>query len=301
MSTNETSLWSSQRVWIIGCGDVGWRLARRLADAASVSGFRRNPLRVLPTPHFAWFKLDLDQALTALPMPTPSIVYYLAPPPSTGQTDPRLKRFLERLPAALERLIYVSTTAVYGDHEGAQVNETTVCRPSTERGLRRLDAEEQIQQFGQLHATPWNILRVPGIYGPDRLPVLRLKAGAAVPDPVDTGPGNRIHVADLVSALVKLAEKPVANDVFNISDQNPIPNAQFLSEVAAQLGLAAPAVKRLEELKADMSSMQESFLSERRLIDSSKLYSRLEFVPQFADYKLGIQQSLEASRSATKV
>jgi len=300
MSPPESAFWSAQRVWIIGCGDVGFRLARRLSATPNILGFRRHPLRVLPTPTFQWFRLDLDVPLTALPQPSPSVVYYLSPPPAEGLTDSRITRFLTHLPRDVERFVYVSTTAVYGDQHGAPVDETTPCTPTTDRGKRRLDAEQHVQRHCNEAGIAWNILRVPGIYGPDRLPIARLKAGAAVPDPADTGPGNRIHVADLVSALMRIAENPVANEIFNISDQNPVSNAEFLTEVANQLRLPSPSIRPLAELKADLSAMQASFLSERRLIVATKLFERLKMTLEFSDYKLGIQQALEATPHLTK-
>lgn len=286
---------AAARWWLIGCGDVGLRLARRLG-AESVWGFKRQPLRVLPNPAFQWFRLDLDQPLTPLSSPAQTHIIYLAPPPAEGVTDARMARFLQALPPTFTRFVYVSTTAVYGDQRGERVDETTACTPTSDRGQRRLDAERLLQSYCQQHAREWSILRVAGIYGPHRLPIARLKAKQPLPQPQDLGPGNRIHVEDLVSALHLLAEHPAAaNEIFNLSDQNHVTSSDFLLEVARQLNLAVPELKPLAELAPSFSPQQQSFMSERRRVDAGKIQQRLGFTPQYADYRQGIAQSLAAT------
>lgn len=292
MSNSTPSPPTSSHWWLVGCGDVGWRMARRLRDSL-VFGFRRQPLRVLPCPSFQWFRLDLDQPLTGLPPADNAHIVYLAPPPKDGQSDPRLQRFLNALTPNFKRFVYVSTTAVYGDHQGSRVDESTPTTPGSERGLRRLAAEMLLRDYAKEHHREWAIARVTGIYGPSRLPIAKLKAQLPLPDPADLGPSNRIHVEDLVSALLRIALHPkAAGEIFNLSDRQPLSTTEFLFEVANQLHLPKPPIKPLSELLPTFNEMQRSFMQERRLVDASKLATTLGFEWRYADYRQGIADSL---------
>jgi nucleoside-diphosphate-sugar epimerase len=176
------------------------------------------------------------------------------------------------------------------------VDEQQSPAPGTDRGRRRAHAEQLIQTFAQAHQLSWAIARVPAIYGPQRLPIARLKAGTALPDPKDTGPGNRIHVEDLVSALVLMTHHPKAHaEIFNVSDQNPIPTAEFLTEIANQLNIPIPAIKPISELTDALSPQLQSFMGEQKIINAQKIVDLLGFMPEFKDYREGIAQSLRST------
>jgi nucleoside-diphosphate-sugar epimerase len=196
---------------IVGAGYVGQRLARHLQTAARVHAVvgrvaSAESLRAQGIPATAW-NLDLPDRVE-VPQ-SPQILTYLVAPPLQGTHDPRLLRCLDAA-QPLERLVYLSTTAVYGDVGGAVVDEATPPAPSSERGLRRLAAEHAVRAFAESHGIAWVILRVPGIYGPGRLPLDRLARGEPVLAPADAGMTNRIHVDDLVTALQLVADHPQA-------------------------------------------------------------------------------------------
>lgn len=162
---------------------------------------------------------DLDGAVAADALRVAArgaAIAYLAPPPDSGSTDARMARFLAALGDARPSVVlYMSTTGVYGDAGGAIVTEATPVAPANERSCRRVDAETRAAQWSSARGTRCVILRVPGIYGPGRLPVERLRRGEPALRPEDAGPGNRIHVDDLVSACIAALERPVAG-VFNV-------------------------------------------------------------------------------------
>ncbi|MCG5516939.1 NAD-dependent epimerase/dehydratase family protein, partial [Ectothiorhodospira sp. 9100] len=169
-------------VLIMGCGYVGERVGHRMAhEGRRVIGVARHPERVreLKAMGFEALQADLDtgEGLDVLPL-AGCLVLHSVPPPSEGRVDPRTARFAElcrRQPP--EKIVYISTTGVYGDQGGAQVDDLTEPSPMTDRGHRRLDAEKRLGQLMAEAGIPVVVLRAPGIYGPFRLPVARIQAG----------------------------------------------------------------------------------------------------------------------------
>ncbi|HEX7374212.1 MAG TPA: NAD-dependent epimerase/dehydratase family protein, partial [Steroidobacteraceae bacterium] len=179
---------------IVGCGYVGTRLARRLATDHDVRAVVRSAASIdaLRALQVDAQRVDLDVPdadLSVLPArATNAAVFYLAPPPEHGTSDPRLARFLGALGAALPTvLVYMSTTGVYGDTGGAVVTEDSELAPSTDRARRRVAAERLVNEWCVPRQVRCVILRVPGIYGPGRLPLDRLQRDEPVLRPEDAG------------------------------------------------------------------------------------------------------------------
>ena len=210
-------------------------------------------------------------------------------------TDPRIKRFLARLPAAPARLLYVSTTGVYGDAGGALVNEDSPLLAGTERGQRRIEAENRVRGWSAERGVGWTILRVPGIYGPGRLPLERLKRGDPLIRHSEAGLSSRIHVDDLVSAcLLAGSAARAAERIYNVTDGNPASITEYLERVAMQTGLPAPPLVSRAEAEQLLPPEQWSFLAESRRVDSTRIRDELGFEPTFKDLRLGILSSLPA-------
>lgn len=165
---------------------------------------------------------------------------YLAQPPEPGISDPRMGGFLAACAAQPARIVYVSTTGVYGDQRGAEVTEDTPARPQTDRARRRMDAENQLRAFMAAHGTPVVILRVPGIYGPGRLPLERIRNRTPVICPEEAPPGNRIHAEDLASLCIAALERGEPGDVFNVGDGQHASMTDFIYTVADLAGLERP-------------------------------------------------------------
>jgi nucleoside-diphosphate-sugar epimerase len=187
-------------VSIIGCGYTGRRLAGRLlASGARVRGFatQAESLDQIASIGAEARPLDLDAAI--VPTDFGGEVVYYSVPPAAQSGDPRLDRFLNGVSGTPTRLVYLSTTGVYGDRAGGRVDEDTPPAPTTERAARRMAAESHVTQWADLHGVSWCILRVAGIYGPGRLPLDRLRRATPAIVPREATPGNRIHVTDLVT------------------------------------------------------------------------------------------------------
>lgn len=278
-------------ILVIGCGYAGRNIAlRHLARGDRVTGTAREPARHDALPGLSWLALDLDQPADALPRA--DRIYYAAPPPADGRTEPRLAAVLDRLPAP-GAFIYLGTTGVYGDCAGKLVDETAPLAPASDRAFRRLDAENQLRAWSARHAVPAAILRIAGIYGPGRLPLARLHRGEAVPDPADTGPGNRIHVDDLAAAAVAIGDatiSPGETAAWNISDGNPMSVADFTDKVADLAGLPRPG--RVPLASSEISAGMRSFLRESRRIDNRKLLALPGFQLRWPDPVDGIRDSI---------
>src|SRR4051812_4456836 len=224
-------------VLIAGCGYVGKRLALRLRADFDVTGLvRTSPSAMdLAALGIRAHILDLDRLRTVASIPErldQAAIVYLAPPTPSGESDLRLDRFLQIATVPPRVFVYMSTTGVYGDTGGALVDESSPLQPRTERARRRVSAEEMTRVWCTERRIRRVILRVPGIYGPGRLPLDRLRDREPVISEEDAGISNRIHVDDLVDACVAAVTNPEARGVYTISDGSSITSTTFLNAVA---------------------------------------------------------------------
>ncbi len=290
---------ATPRYLVAGCGYVGRRLARALLSRGPVVGLTRSEqsAAVLEAQGIDAVVWDLDAAAAPVPrgIGTPTVVYYLVPPPADGRTDPRLKRFLARLPAHPARLVYLSTTGVYGDTGGAPVDERAPLKPATDRARRRVDAESAVREWGTRQGVGWTILRAPGIYGPGRLPIERLKRREPMIRHSEAGFSSRIHVDDLVVACLLAGSAPRAvEQIYNVTDGNPTSMTEYFERVATLAGLPTPTLVSRAEAEQVLSPGLMSYLAESRRVDSTRIRDELGFVPRFGDLRLGILSSLPA-------
>ncbi|MDO8300857.1 NAD-dependent epimerase/dehydratase family protein, partial [Lacisediminimonas sp.] len=168
------------RVLILGCGDVGMRLLPLLRERFRVFAVTSQPGRCaqLRAAGAVPIVANLDQPATLARLARlASFIVHLAPPQASGKTDRRTRHLSAILPEGA-RLVYVSTTGVYGDCGGAWFDETRPVRPQNERAMRRVDAERTLRQWARRSGSGLTILRVPGIYAADRLPLDRLRKGS---------------------------------------------------------------------------------------------------------------------------
>ena len=242
------------------------------------------------------WNLDAQAPLPTAAPPDWTHVAYLVPPPSSGEKDPRLGHALRELLAStteLKRVVYVSTTGVYGDAGGAAVDETTAPHPATPRAKRRLAAEQTLQAACTAAGVEWTVLRVPGIYGPGRLPLERLRRGEPLPESALARPGNRIHVDDLVAALrLALLHPAAGNAVFNVGDGDHTGTAAYFQQLAALAGLHAPTVLPDALAREQISADSWSFLMEGRRVNTQRLRERLGFQPLYGSCIEGLRASL---------
>jgi nucleoside-diphosphate-sugar epimerase len=244
--------------------------------------------------------LDAPFAMDALAAAADrAAIAYLAPPPETGASDPRLERFLAALGGARPTvLLYISTTGVYGDTGGGMVTESSPVAPANDRSRRRVAAEGAAQGWCATRGVRCVVLRVPGIYGPHRLPLERLQRGEPALRPEDAGPGNRIHVDDLASACQAALERPV-NGVFNVTDGNPASTTEFVQRTAALAGLPPPPLVALADAAGRISPGMLAFLRESRRVDNRRMLEELHVTPRYAQLDDGIAASLAEMREAS--
>jgi nucleoside-diphosphate-sugar epimerase len=283
---------------VVGCGYTGRRLLElcRQAGRDCVGTARSDDsLAQIRARGGHALRLDLDLPAARLPAEhcTGRALVYMAPPPQSGDTDPRLRNFLAALPALPATLVYLSTTAVYGDTGGAVVTEDTPPAPASDRGRRRLNAERAALQWGDAKGVPVRILRVPGIYGPGRLPIERVRQGAPVVRTEDAGPGNRIHVDDLAAACLAAVDYQGAQDIFNVGDGDHASMTEYFRAVADAAGLARPPEVPLQELLAQVSPAMRGFLVESRRVDTTRMRTELGLTPRYGSLAAGVAASLE--------
>ena len=283
---------------IVGCGYVGTRLAQRLASGHPVLAVVRSAASAaaLRARHIDAQQLDFDARdvdLATLPeLAVGSAVFYLAPPAEQDASDPRVAKFLSALGNARPTaFIYMSTTGVYGDTAGASVTEDAPLAPSNDRSRRRVAAERLTAEWCAARQVRHVILRVPGIYGPGRLPLERLQRGEPVLRPEDAGPGNRIHVDDLVSACVA-ALVSSASGAFNVTDGNHASTSEYFIATARLAGLRDPPLVTRAEASSRISPGMLAYLGETRRVDNTRMREVLQVRLQYPDMRAGIAASL---------
>ncbi|MDO6462424.1 SDR family oxidoreductase [Granulosicoccaceae sp. 1_MG-2023] len=265
----------SRRVVIAGCGDIGTALARALvADGDAVTGMVSSASGVarLAGHGIKAVACDLDKAPERLPaeIAGADLVYWFVPPPRSGQKDIRSRAFLA-LQQSLPRCVVISTTGVYGDCQGAWIDETRPAAPGTARAARRLDAERRWQDAATASLM---ILRVGGIYGPGKWPLARLKREEPVLARDQSPYSNRIHRDDLVRICRRAADVTVSG-VFNAVDDAPGTMSDYFIRVAQHFGLPVPREISRAQAEQVLGEGIRSYLGESRRIRNDRLKAAL--------------------------
>jgi nucleoside-diphosphate-sugar epimerase len=286
-----------RHVLIAGCGYVGQRLALRLRAQYEVTGLVRTPERVaeLARVGIRALAIDLDRVRPGVGIPErldEEAIVYLTPPPVLGESDLRLDRFLQLATVPPHTFVYMSTTGVYGDTDGAVVDESSTVQPRTDRARRRVSAEEMTRVWCNERRVRRVVLRVPGIYGPDRLPLERLRHIEPVVREREAGINNRIHVDDLVEACARAITNPEARGVYNVTDGKPLSSTAFMNLVAKVAGLPPPPQVSMEEAQLTFSPERLSFLNESRRVSNERMLKHLGVVLKYGNVEEGIRASL---------
>jgi nucleoside-diphosphate-sugar epimerase len=289
-------------VFIVGCGDVGVRLARLwAAEGAAVSAVARSGASAarLSASGIVPVRGDLDDPASLRSVRVRgSLLYYLAPPPATGVRDPRVRAFLAAVAPGEDpaKAIYISTTAVYGDSRGEWVTEGNPAAPSTDRGKRRLDAEEAFLSWGRERSVPVVILRVAGIYGPGRLPIEAVRSGRPIPRESEAPFTNRIHADDLARVCFAAARNGQSGAVYNVGDGVPGTIPQYYRAVADLLGLPRPPEIPMDEARKVLGPGMLSYLSESRRIDVRRMREELGVTLLYPDLAAGLPSCLREEK-----
>lgn len=277
---------------IIGCGYMGLRVIARQTHPSRITGLvRSNDSASTLLAHGAQpLQADLDLA-TLPPLPsTDAAVLYLAPPPAQGTTDSRMKHFLAATARDGEprRIVYISTTGVYGDCDGQWVDETWPARPQVDRALRRWDAEQQLRDWRARSGGELVILRVAGIYGPGKLPLARLHKGLPMIPEADAPWTNRIHADDLATVLLAALAHGRDGEVYNVSDGHPGNMVDYFNQVADLAELPRPPVISLTEAQRQLSAGLLSYLAESRRLSNQKMLKELSITLRYPSLAQGL-------------
>jgi len=219
-------------------------------------------------------------------------VVYLAPPPGDGEYDPRTRNLLRslrrsRLPRSV---VYGSTSGVYGDCGGDWVSETRPLRATTARARRRVDAERSVRRFAA--ATRTSVLRIPGIYAPDReggTPLARLQRGSPVLVAQEDVYTNHIHADDLARACWLALWRGRARRVYNVNDDSQLRMGDYFDAAAVLYGLPPPPRVSRAQAAQELSAVQMSFMSESRRLRNTRMKQELRLRLRFEDPLSGLR------------
>jgi len=238
------------------------------------------------------YDLDHDDPLT-VGLPQEYNVIYTVPPSSDATSDTRLERLLANLTPPPRRFVYISTTGVYGDHGGAAVNEDTPANPGSDHAARRVAAEDALRVWATDSGSTVVILRVPGIYGPGRLGIERIREQVPIVSDEDLGPGNRIHVDDLAACCAAALQENIPGGIYNVGDGDHRSSTWFTNEVARQLDLPPPPTISMEQAEKEFSPMRLSFLRDKRRVDTTKMLDVLRVQLRYLSADDGIHASIQ--------
>ena len=265
------------RLLIIGCGDVGMRLlplvrARFRVFAVTSSAERCEQLRAAgAVPLVA--NLD-DRASLARLKGLARYVVHLAPPPGQGTLDQRSRNLCAILPDGA-RLVYVSTSGVYGDCQGQRIDETRPVAPRNARAIRRVDAERVLRGWARRSGSSLAIVRAPGIYARDRLPLERLRLGTPALIEEDDVFTNHIHADDLARIVALALMRGLPGRLYNAVDDSEMKMAAYFDAVADAFDLPRPPRLARAELQLQVSPQLMSFMSESRRIGNARIKHEL--------------------------
>ena len=271
----------------MGCGDVGQRVAQALPTRVRLLALTSSPERMPALRALGITPLlgNLDDARSLQRLSgLATRVLHMAPPPTENEAqwwrDPRTQRLVQTLrkrslPTAL---VYGSTSGVYGDCGGAWVDETRAVQPHTPRAQRRVDAEKSIRFLGRAGVKA-SILRIPGIYAPDRengTPEARLRKGTPVLRPEDDVYTNHIHANDLARACVAALWRGKPQRINNVNDNTQLKMGDYFDMAADVYGLPRPPRVARDTAKDQLPLMLLSFMSESRRLDNTRMHRELK-------------------------
>lgn len=289
---------------VVGTGDIAGRALPGLLEgfdvAATVRDVARMPaldaMGVIPV------QADLDEPYTLHTLPPSELLIHTAPPPLQGTRDDRTRNLLQALegwPAGcLRRLVYISTSGVYGDCNGERVDETRPAQPATDRARRRCDAEAVLAEWCARHGVALVILRAPGIYGDNRFPLERVRKGTPVLRREDDVYTNHIHAEDLAGICVKALDEQTPAGIYNTVDDSEILMGDWLDMVADGFGVQRPPRIPRSEAKERIPAPMLSFMSESRRLVNTRLKRDMGYRLRYPTVADGLRAALATSRAA---
>jgi nucleoside-diphosphate-sugar epimerase len=285
MENKKIQQFGRPRLLIVGCGDVGMRLlplvcARFRVFAVTSSPDRCAQLRAAGAiPIVA--DLDHPATLRRLANLAPNVIH-LAPPQPDGVLDRRTRRLVAILPAGAS-VVYVSTTGVYGDCQGQLIDETRTVAPHNARARRRVDAERVLRGWARRTGGRLAIVRAPGIYARERLPLVRLSQGTPALLAEDDVYTNHIHADDLANIVALALFRALPGRVYHAVDDTRMKMGDYFDAVADSFGLARPPRVARAQLAAEVSPIKLSFMAESRRMRNERIKRELRVRLRYPD------------------
>jgi nucleoside-diphosphate-sugar epimerase len=264
-----------QRLLVVGFGDIARRAAPLLERRFELARLARR------------LGFDLDRPETPR-LEAADAVLYCAPPPAIGGRDPRMANLLAALHCAPARVVYLSTSGVYGDCAGQLVDESRSLNPQSSRARRRADAEMQLQRWCAARSTALVVLRVPGIYARDRLPLERLRQRLPVLRAEDDVYTSHIHADDLAAIAARALEADAPPGVYNAADDTELRMGEWLDLVADYADLPRPPRIAGRELEQLVPAERASFMRESRRLDNRRLKAVLDVRLRYPTVQQGL-------------
>ena len=253
----------------------GWRIIGTTQSAEKAEALKKTGVDAIVWP--------------GTPLPLGDVTHVMTSVSPTPQGDPVLLAHADELAKAthLKWVGYLSTTGVYGDHQGGWVDEDTPLAPSTERGTARMAAEAAWSELG----LPLHVFRLAGIYGPGRGPFSKVRSGAARRIIKDGQVFSRTHVDDIAQIVEASINSPNPGRAYNVCDDDPAPPQDVIAFAAELLGLPAPEAIRFED--AELSPMARSFYAESKRVRNDRIKDELGVSLIHPDYRSGLRALLE--------
>lgn len=291
---------------MVGCGDVALRTVPLIHEKYRIFGLFRNPdkahaFRSLGVEPIAG-DLDRPESLKKL-AGLAQIIIHLAPPPSNGTRDSRTANLLAALSKRTknhagilpQQLVYISTSGVYGNCQGNIIDETQRVKPFNARAIRRVDAEKQIRNWSRRNGVPVTLLRVPGIYAAERLPLKRINDGLPAFTAQDDGYTNHIHADDLARIIYAAMHRGKSGRIYNATDDTQMKMGDYFDLVADHFNLPRPPRIPRTQAVDRISPGMLSFMNESRRISNRRMKKELRVTLQYPTVAAGV----EAATSAT--
>lgn len=293
-----------KRLLVVGCGDVARRALPQWLERYDVAALVRAPDPALAAGRVRLFPGDLDQPETLAPLAgAAELIVHAAPPPRSGPQDVRTRNLLAALGRSQkggamlpQRVVYISTSGVYGDCGGDYVDESRPVNARTERAARRVDAEAVLTHWCGERGIALVILRVPGIYAADRLPLAQLRRGAPVLAAEDDVYTNHIHADDLAAILTVTLELALGDGVYNASDDSELKMGEYFDLVADRAGLPRPPRLRRAEAGERISPVLLSYMSESRRLVNRRMKAELGIRLRYPTVYQGVPRAESPAR-----
>ncbi|WP_420412292.1 SDR family oxidoreductase [Roseibium sp.] len=282
------------RLFVFGAGYSGKAIMEEVRDQFEwIGGTTRAADKVdeLKASGFEAFLFDGESPGTGIADALSKATHVLISIAPNDTGDPVLNHHAKDIAAANPKWIgYLSTVGVYGNHDGAWVDETTDCKPVSKRSVQRVAAEKAWLDFAEEHQFAVQVFRLSGIYGPGRNAFENFKKGRARRLVKPGQVFNRIHVADIAGAVANAMQKP-STRIFNVTDNEPAPPQDVVAYAAELLGVAPPPEIAFET--ADLTPMARSFYGENKRVSNQRVKDELGYTFRFPDYRIALNTLIQ--------